>query len=352
MVTTVSTEQVPAKPEASAPSGRRLKGVTKAAALLLALGPEASSKILKSMHGHEIEALTTRIATLDGLTPEEAQALVSEVYSTTVTRQYIAHGGVDYARHVLSLALGEEKAEELIDRVIQMNPPAPFEFLRKSDAKQLASFLHNEHPQTIALILSYLAPIQAASVLTALSEDLQAEVSRRIATMDRTPPEIVARVEEVMRRRLSSLISQDARRVGGTAYLVAVLTTVDRGTEKHILDRLAETDPELAEEVRKMMFTFDDMILLDDRAIQRVLREVDMRDLALALKAAKDQLKERIFTNMSTRASETLREEIAYLGPVRIRMVEEAQQRIVNIVRRLEETEEIVIARGEEELLG
>jgi len=332
----------------SAASRRQLKGVTKAAALLVALGPEASSKVLQTMTEHEIETLTLKIAELDGLTPEEAEQVLTEAYESTLARHYIAHGGVEFAKNALSLALGPDKAAELIDRIIQLHPPAPFAFLRKSDAKQLASFLQNEHPQTIALILSHLPPVQAAGILTSLGEELQADVARRIATMDRTPPEIVSRVEEVMRRRLSSLISQDAHRVGGTSYLVAVLSTVDRGTEKYILDRLAETDPELAEEVRKMMFTFDDLALLDDRSIQRVLRDVDMRDLALALKAAKDDLRERIFSNMSSRAAEMLREEISYLGPVRIRNVEEAQQRIVTVVRRLEEAEEIVIDRGGE----
>lgn len=329
-----------------------LRGLSKAAALLVAIGPEASASVLRSMREHEIEALTSRIASMDGLTEDQMESVLSECHEMTLARRFIATGGVDYAREILSLALGAEQADQIINQIVAVNPPQPFEFLRKSDPKQLAGFLQNEHPQTIALILSYLPPTQAAAVLTNLGDSLQADVARRIATMDRTPPEIVARVEEVMRRRLSSLISKDALRVGGTEYLVSLLTTVDRGTEKHILDRLAQTDPELAEEVRKKMFTFDDLIHLDDRSIQRVLRDVETRDLALALKAARDDLKEHIFSNMSTRAAELLREEIAFLGPVRIRNVEEAQQRIVTTVRRLEESEEIVIARGEEQLLG
>lgn len=329
-----------------------LKGVAKAAALLVALGPEASSKVLKSMKESEIETLTASVASLDGLTSDQAHTVVEEAHQTALAQQYITNGGMAYAREMLSRALGPEKAEEVLDRVVVAHPPAPFGFLRRSDPKQLAGFLQNEHPQTIALILSHLSPTQAALVLTNLGDDLQADVARRIATMDRTPPEIVARVEEVMLRRLSSLLSQDALHVGGTSYLVQLLTTVDRVTEKHILDRLARTDPELADEVKKLLFTFDDLISLDDRSIQRVLREVDTRDLALALKAARDDLKEHIFGNMSQRAAETLREEIQYLGPVRIRNVEEAQQRIVGIVRRLEEAEEIVVARGEEQFLG
>jgi flagellar motor switch protein FliG len=289
---------------------------------------------------------------MERLTDEEVNAVIHEAHELALAHRYVATGGVDYARELLAKALGPERAMALLERVVTMHPPAPFEFLRKSDPRQMAMFLQNEHPQTIALILSHLPPVQAAAVLTNLGEDLQAEVARRIAKMDRTPPEIINRVEEIMRRRLSSLITQDTRSVGGTSHLVAILSTVDRSTEKHILERLTETDPELAEEVRKLMFTFDDLILLDDRSLQRVLREVDMRDLAMALKAARDDLKERIFSNMSARAAELLREEISYLGPVRIRAVEEAQQRIVSIVRRLEEAEEIVIARGEERLLG
>ncbi len=334
-------------------TGRQpLTGAAKAAALLVALGPDLSARVLQHLREHEIETLTVKVATMDRLTEEEVASVVNEAHEVVLAHRYVATGGVDYAREMLSKALGPDRATALIERVVATHPPAPFEFLRKSDPRQMATFLQNEHPQTIALILSHLQPVQAAAVLTNLGEDLQAEVARRIATMDRTPPEIINRVEEIMRRRLSSLISQDTRSVGGTGHLVAILTTVDRSTERHILERLTETDPVLAEEVRKLMFTFDDLILLDDRSLQRVLREVDMRDLALALKAARDDLKEHIFSNMSSRAAELLREEISYLGPVRIRAVEEAQQRIVSIVRRLEEAEEIVISRGEERLLG
>jgi flagellar motor switch protein FliG len=334
-------------------SQSELKGISKAAGLLVALGPRASSKVLQQLKEHEIEQLTVQVAKLDRLTESELDAVIEECHELALAQRFVTTGGVDYANEILSLAIGPEKARTLIERVVVTRPPTPFEFLRKSDPKQRAVILSNEHPQTIALILSHLASVQAAAVLTNLGDNLQADVARRIANMDRTPPDIVARVEEVMRRRMSSLISQDAMRVGGTEYLVQVLTSVDRGTEKHILDRLTETDPPLAEEVRKMMFTFDDLILLDDRSIQRVLREVDSKDLALALKAARDDLKEQIFSNMSARAAEMLREEISFLGPVRIRNVEEAQQRIVTVVRRLEEAEEIVISRGgEEQMLG
>lgn len=334
------------------PKGAQLKGISKAASLLVALGPQTSAKVLQQMNEHEIEALTVQVAKLDRLSEEQIDSVVEECHEVAMAQRFVASGGVEYASEVLSLAIGPEKARMLIERVVIMHPPAPFEFLRKSDPKQMAVFLQNEHPQTIALILSHLQPTQAAAVLTNLGDNLQADVARRIATMDRTPPDIVSRVEDVMRRRMSSLISQDAMRVGGAQYLVQVLTSVDRGTEKHILDRLTETDPTLAEEVRKMMFTFDDVISLDDRSIQRVLREVDSKDLALALKAARDDLKELIFSNMSARAAEMLREEITFLGPVRIRNVEDAQQRIVTIIRRLEEQEEVVISRGEEQMLG
>lgn len=329
-----------------------LKGAAKAAALLMALGPDFSAKVLQHLQEHEIEAITVKVATMPRLSEEEVRQVLDEAHEMAVVHRYLAVGGIEYAREMLARAMGLERANALIDRVVTMNPPAPFEFLRKSDPRQMAMFLQNEHPQTIALILSHLPPVQAAAVISHLNEDLQAEVARRIATIDRTPAEIVKRVEEIMRRRMSSLLTQDSRTVGGVAHLVAILSKVDRSTEKHILERLTEVDPMLAEEVRKLMFTFDDLILLDDRSLQRVLREVDMRDLALALKAARDELKEKIFRNMSQRAAELLREELSYLGPVRIRAVEEAQQRIVSIVRRLEEAEEIVISRGEEAILG
>jgi flagellar motor switch protein FliG len=329
-----------------------LKGVAKAAALLMALGPDYSAKVLQHLQEHEIEAITVKVATMPRLNEEEVHRVLEEAHEMAVVHRYLAVGGIEYAREMLARAMGLERANALIDRVVTMNPPAPFEFLRKSDPRQMAMFLQNEHPQTIALILSHLSPVQAAAVISHLNEDLQAEVARRIATIDRTPTEIVKRVEEIIRRRMSSLLVQDSRTVGGVPHLVAILSKVDRSTEKHILERLTEVDPMLAEEVRKLMFTFDDLILLDDRSLQRVLREVDMRDLALALKAARDELKEKIFRNMSQRAAELLREEISYLGPVRIRAVEEAQQRIVSVVRRLEEAEEIVISRGEEAILG
>lgn len=329
-----------------------LRGITKAAALLMALGPEASAKVLQGMKEDEVQALTLRISTLQGLSESDYAAVLQESREALYTMKFVATGGVDYARKILTLAFGEDRATRLIEQVTASNPTAPFEFLRKSVPSQLAGFLQNEHPQAIALILSYLPSEHAAGVLTHLSEELRPEVAYRIASMDRTPPEIVERVEGVIRRRLSSLILQDTREAGGPEHLVAVLTAVDRGTERQILDRLTETDPQLAEEIRKRMFTFDDIILLDDRSIQRVLRDIDTRDLALALKAARDDLKERIFTNMSSRAAEMLREEIAYMGPVRIRNVEEAQQRIVTIVRRLEEEEQIIIARGQERLIA
>jgi flagellar motor switch protein FliG len=329
-----------------------LNGISKAASLLVALGPQASARVLQQMKEHEIEALTVHVAKLDGVNEETLTQVMEECHEMALAHRFIATGGVEYASEILSLAIGPDKARSLIERVVITHPPTPFEFLRKSDPKQMAIFLQNEHPQTIALILSHLPPVQAATVLTNLSDNLQADVARRVATMDRTPPDIVARVEEVMRRRASSLISQDSLRVGGTQYLVQVLTTVDRGTEKHILDRLMETDPQLAEEIKKMMFTFDDLIVIDDRSIQRILRDIDSKDLALALKAARDDLKQLIFSNMSTRAAEMLKEEMEFLGPVRIRNVEEAQQRIVTVVRRLEESEEIVISRGEEQMLG
>lgn len=325
-----------------------LKGMSKAAALLVALGPEASATVLKSMKDHEIESLTMSLAQTKP-TDEEIETVVHEGYGLALASDAVSSGGADYARQVLNLALGADKADVMLNRVTAAQP---FEFLRKTDPKQIALVLESEHPQTTALILAHLPPNQTAAVLPNLSEDLQVDVARRVATMDRIPPEIVHQVAEVLRHRISSMAQQGSLRVGGFEHLAAVLTTVDRGTERRILERLVEEDPTIADQVRMMMFTFDDIISLDGRSLQRVLRDIDTRDLALALKAAGDDLKEHFFSNMSSRAAEMLREEIALSGPVKIRNVEEAQQRIVAVVRRLEDEEEIVISRDSEEVLA
>ncbi len=328
-----------------------LKGRQKAAALLIALGPEVSSEVLKHFKESEIETLTFEVFQLEKVTEEMKGQVLEECYHMALARDFITSGGADYARDMLVRALGKDKAQEVIERLASSRRPQRFSFARDSDPSQLAQFVSSEHPQTIALILSHLQATQAAQTMTHLPPEVRTEVALRIATMDRTPPEVVEQVEEVLKRKLSSMISRDFTSTGGTQFLVNMLTSVDRGTEKQILEYLDGANSELAAEVRKLMFVFDDLVRLDDRSLQRVLREVDSKDLSLAMRGTSEELQERIFRNQSTRAAQALREEMEIGGPVRLRQVEEAQQRIVNIVRRLEDSEEIVVQRGGEDVL-
>lgn len=243
-------------------------------------------------------------------------------------------------------ALGADKAMDVIGKLTASLQVKPFEFVKKTDASQLLNFIQDEHPQTIALILSYLSAEQAATILGALVPEKQAEVARRIATMDRTSPDVIKEVERVLESKLSSLVNQDYTIIGGVDAVVEILNTVDRGTEKHIMETLEVEEPELADEIRKKMFVFEDILLLDDRAIQRVLRDVDNNDLAIACKGSTEEVQNAIFSNMSKRLAEMIREDMEFMGPVRMKDVEEAQQKIVNIIRKLEDSAEIVISRG------
>jgi flagellar motor switch protein FliG len=328
-----------------------LKGRQKAAALLIALGADISSEVLKHFKESEIETLTFEIFQLEKVTEETRGQVLEECYHMAIARDFITSGGAEYAREMLVRALGKEKAQDVIERMAATRRPQRFGFVRDSDPGQLAQFIGNEHPQTIALILAHLNPTLAAQTMTHLAPDVRTEVALRIATMDRTPPEVVEQVEDVLKRKLSSVISRDFTSVGGTQFLVNMLTNVDRGTEKQILEFLDNANVELAAEVRKLMFVFDDLVRLDDRSLQRVLREVDSKDLSLAMRGTSEELQERIFRNQSTRAAQALKEEMEIGGPVRLRQVEEAQQRIVNVVRRLEDAEEIVVQRGGEDVL-
>lgn len=263
-----------------------------------------------------------------------------------MAKEYLSSGGLDYAREVLEKALGSEKAVSIINRLTSSLQIRPFDFARKTDPAQLLNFIQNEHPQTIALIMAYLHPDQSAAILSALSPDRQVEVAKRIATMDRTSPDVLKDVERILERKLSSLVTQDFTAAGGVESIVEVLNRVDRTTERTIIENLEVQNPELAEEIKRRMFVFEDIVMLDDRSLQLVLREIESKDLALALKAASGEVAGKVYKNMSKRASEMLREEIEYMGPVRIRDVEEAQQKIVNVIRRLEESGEIVVSRG------
>ena len=323
-----------------------ISGTQKAAILLIALGPEKSATIFKYLKEEEIEELTLEIANTRSVTPQVKEEIINEFYEVCLAQQYIAEGGINYAKELLEKALGAEKAMDVIGRLTASLQVKPFEFVRKTDPSQLLNFIQDEHPQTIALILSYLSPAQSAMVLSSLSPDRQADVVKRIAMMDRTSPDVIKEVERILESKLSNLVNQDYSIVGGVDAVVDILNTVDRGTEKHIMETLEIEEPEMADEIRKKMFVFEDILLLDDRAIQRVLRDVDNGDLAMALKGANEEVQNAIFNNMSKRLAVMIREDMEFMGPVRMKDGEEAQQKIVNVIRKLEDSAEIVISRG------
>ena len=323
-----------------------ISGVQKAAILLIALGPERSASIFKHLKEDEIEQLTLEIANTKSVSPDIKDAILDEFYEVCLAQKYIAEGGIGYAKELLDKALGEDRARDVIGKLTASLQVRPFEFVRKSDASQLLNFIQDEHPQTIALILAYLPSQQAAAVVSALAPEKQADVAKRIAMMDRTSPDVIKQVEKVLEKKLASLVNQDYTIVGGIDSLVSILNTVDRSTEKHIMESLEVEEPELADDIRRKMFVFEDILLLDNRAIQTVLREVDNNELAIALKNANDDVKQIIFDNLSSRLSTMIKEDMEFMGPVKLKDVEDAQQKIVNIIRKLEDSGEIVISRG------
>lgn len=324
----------------------QLTGKQKAAILLISLGPDVSAQVYKHLSEEEIEKLSLEISSLKKIDGDIKEDVIEQFHNIVVAQDYIAQGGIGYAKTVLEKAFGREEASNIINRLTSSLQVRPFDFARKADPQQLLNFIQNEHPQTIALVLSYLDSEQAGQILSALPQEMQSEVARRIAKMDSTSPEIISQVEQVLENNLASSITEDYTQTGGIQAVVEVLNGVDRSTEKTIIDTLEIQDPELAEEIKKRMFVFEDIVILDNRAIQRVIREVDNDDLRLALKVASDEVKEVIFSNMSQRMADTFREEMEYMGPVRLIDVEEAQTRIVSTIRRLEDVGEIVIARG------
>jgi flagellar motor switch protein FliG len=329
-----------------------LTGRQKAAIFLIAVGSEVSTEIFKHLREDEIEQITFEIARLDKITPEDKEKVLVEFNELMMAQGFITNGGIDFARSLLEKALGNQKAIDIINRLTSSLQVRPFDFVRRTDPAQLLNFIQGEHPQTIALILSYLDPNKAATILSSLPHTIQAEVAKRIATMDRVSPDVLREVERVLERKLSTLASEDYTVAGGIDSVVEILNNVDRGTEKTIIEALEEEDPELAEEIKKRMFVFEDIVLLDDRAIQKVMREVDNTELAKALKSVDSEVQDKIFKNMSKRAANLLREDMDFMGPVRLKDVEDAQQKIVNIIRKLEEAGEIVVARqGEDELI-
>lgn len=326
-----------------------IKGKQKAAILLVSLGNELAAEVFKHLKDEEIEQLTLEIAKLHKVDAATKDRVFEEFNQMMVAQKYISQGGINFAKEILEKALGENKALEIIKKLTSSLQVKPFDFIQRTEPAQILNFISNEHPQTIALIISYLPPQKAGQIISELPPEKQAEIAKRIALMDRTSPEMIREVERVLERKLSSVMGQDYTSTGGVDALVEILNNVDRGTEKTITEALEAQEPELAEEVKKRMFVFEDIILLDDKGIQMVLREVDMKELGLALKGSSDEVKEKIFKNLSKRAAEMLKEDMEYMGPVRIKDVQDSQQKVVNVIRKLEESGEIVIARGSED---
>lgn len=325
---------------------RGLTGKQKAAVLLISLGPDVSAQVYKHLTEEEIEQLSLEISSVKKVDSELKEDVLDQFHQIALAQDYISQGGIGYAKSVLEKAFGEQEASNIINRLTASLQVRPFDFARKADPQQLLNFIQNEHPQTIALVLSYLDAEQSGQILSELNQEVQAEVAKRIATMDSTSPEIISQVEQVLERNVSASVAEDYTQTGGIQTVVEVLNGVDRSTERTILDTLEIQDPDLAEEIKKRMFVFEDIVILDNRAIQRVIREVENEDLRLSLRVASDEVKDVIFKNMSQRMAETFKEEMEYMGPVRLRDVEEAQTRVVSTIRRLEDIGEIVIARG------
>ena len=326
----------------------------KAAVLVATLGPEASARVLKSLTDEDIEALTMEIATLGTVEADVRRQVLEEFYQMLRAKEYITTGGMEYAQSILEGALGPQKAIEILTKLQTSLQEIPFEFIKKADPNQIINFIQDEHPQTIALILAHIDPDGSATIVGALPQPVQADVIMRIATMDRTPPEIVKEIESILERKAAAVFSHGFTFAGGVKDVAEVLNRVDRATEKAILSVLEEKDPELADEIKNHMFVFDDIVLVDDTGIQKTLREIDNKDLALALKASSEDVKDKVLKNMSERARQLIDEELEFMGPVRLRQVEEAQQKIVAVIRRLEEAGEVIIAGrggGEDELV-
>ncbi len=327
-------------------------GLRKAAILLVQLGREQASKVMGKLPEPMVEELTAEIVRLRDVSWDDAEAVVGEAYSSLLGDEVAGRGGMELAKQLLARSLGAERAEEIMERLGATLADMPFEALRRADARQLITFLADEHPQTIALVLAHLGPGQSAVVLSGFSQKLQADVAHRIARMEQANPDVIRIVERELDRRMSTVLgSQELSTVGGVSPLVAIINRADRSTERMILEGLEKVSAELAEQVRAQMFIFEDITTLDDAAIQLVLRNVDQNDLALALKGTSQLVREKIMKNLSSRAAENLAEEIELLGPRRLSEVEEAQAKVVTEIRALEQVGKIVIARGNDDAL-
>ncbi len=323
-------------------------GIKKAAILLISLGPDVSSQILKLLPDNMIQKVTYEIANIDYVEPRDREKVIDDFMDMASAREYIVDGGIDYARNLLNKALGNVRAKEIMEVLSQIQQrEKPFAILRKADTHQLANMLANEHPQTIALIMCYIQPDKAGNVLALFPHELQTEVAERIGVINRTSPAVIKKIESVVQSKFSSIIESDSENIGGMKALVEILNSVDRTTEKNIISDLEKTQPELAEIIKANLFVFEDIVTLDKGSIQRVLREVENEQLVLALKGASEEVTTVVYANLSKRAADTVREDIEFMGPVRLSTVEEAQHKIVGIIRKLEEAGEIIIGRGD-----
>jgi len=320
----------------------------KAAILLIALGGDMSSQVMKALKEETVEQLTLQIANMRKITQAEKDMVMEDCYQMSLAEDALVQGGVDFAKELLEKSLGSHKAVEILNRLQGALQTVPFDFIKRADPHQILNFIQNEHPQTIALVLAHLSPDQSANILRQLPPESQVDVTRRIAIMDRATPDVIMEVERVLERKISSVFTQDFAAAGGVRAVAEILNRLDRSTEKTVMEKLEEDNPELADDIKRLMFVFDDVMLLDDRSIQLVMRDVDQKDIVLALKGATDQVKGKILKNMSARARQMVLEDMEVMGPVRLKTTEEAQQKIVNVIRRLEETGEIVVARGGE----
>lgn len=329
-----------------------IAGPRKAAIFLVSIDPESAGRVFGELEKDDIERVTLEVAKLESepVTREEQEQVLEEFYHLNLAQQYVEQGGIGYARTLLEKVLPPEEARRIIETIEQSMKMAPFSFLGKTDTENLAAFIQDEHPQTIALIMAYLSSSQASGILEALPLKKQQEVVKRLATMEHTSPEVIGQVEKVLQSKLSAVVSQELREAGGVEAAAEVLNLAQRSTEKNILEGLEEEDPELVDQIRRLMFTFDDILMVNDRGVQNLLKQIDHQQLGLALKSVSPELKEKFFKNMSKRAGELIREDMEFMGPVRLSDVEAAQQAIVDVVRRLEEQGELIIeGRGRAE---
>lgn len=330
----------------------KLTGIQKTAILFITLGPDVSAKLLKQLPENTIQKITYEIANITALKPELRAEILDEFIEMNKAKDYLLEGGLEYAKNLLTKSLGTQKAMEILERVSEATHQSrPFALARKADSKQLANIIINEHPQTIALILCYLQKEKSGQILSFLPEEVQSDVAFRIATIGTFSPTMIEQIEGVLDSKLSSVVRTDMSVIGGIDTLVDILNQVDRTTEKNITESLEKEDPNLAEKIKQSMFIFEDIVNLDDVSIQRVLREVEAKDLALALKGSSEEVANVIFKNQSKRAAASLKEDIEFLGPVRLVDVEKAQQSIVSVIRRLDEAGEIIISRGGEDAI-